>query len=256
MRSVVALALLGSLAACSSALPTQTAYLPAVIEQPQPVHFYCGKLIDVEPATLNFSNEAGVGITPRRGQWLAGLHAGAYGPGGAGIKVSGGFVDLIGIASAPNLPANEYTVLLRTGTSPPDQTLSRAEPMAAVVVVQNTLPAQYPNEGQLVPGADVVVRVVGQSGRVMRSPFGGYCAGNFPWSQTASAGVRPIAPGRPGGVADWQGFAAEHQIPDWQAYAAEHLAAIAPMPIPLGGAYVSYAPADTRYHPHWDVPVF
>jgi hypothetical protein len=113
-------------------------------------------------------------LTPRLGPWLAGLHVGAYGSAG-GVKVSAGFIDLIGVASAPNAPTTEYTVLLRTGTFPPDPSLSPREPMAAVVVVQND-----PN-GQLPPGADVVVRVVGNSGRVMTSPFGGQCAGNFPW---------------------------------------------------------------------------
>lgn len=239
MRSVFALALLGSLIGCSStsSLPTQTAYSVANIEQPQPVHFYCGMLVAVQPATINVSNEGGVGVTPRLGQWLLGLHAGSYGPGTAGIKVSGGFVDLIGIASQPNLAVNEYTVLLRTGTDPRDQTLSPAEPMAAVIVVQA-------DEGQLAPGADVVVRVVGQSGRVMRSPFGGQCAGNFPWGRTASAGYAQIPPGGSSGLTDWQ------------AYAAQHLVAVTPMPIPLLGAGYYPPVQDTAYHPHWNIGIW
>ncbi len=117
----------------------------------------------------------------------------------------------------------EYTVLLRPGTDPPNPTLP-GEPMSAVVVVQNAS-SLYPNNSNLQLGADVVVRVVGNSGRVMPSPFGGQCAGNFLWySQSASVGGRQLPP------------SGSSALPDWQLYAANHLAAKTPMPVPLQGA--------------------
>jgi hypothetical protein len=45
------------------------------------------------------------------------------------VRVSAGFVDLVGIASNPEAPTNEYTVLLDNET--------------AVIVVQNPLPGLY-----------------------------------------------------------------------------------------------------------------
>jgi hypothetical protein len=155
-RSFAALILVGSLVGCSSSsgLPTQRAYNVASLETPQPVSFFCGQLVGVGPAILPNPIPAGIGITPGISRWLVGLHAGAVGP-NAGIQVSGGFLDLYGIASAPEAPLTEYTVVLSTGTSPPN----------AVVVVQNDLPELYP--GALVPNTPVVVRVIGNSGRVM-----------------------------------------------------------------------------------------
>jgi len=129
--------------------------------------------------------------------WLAGLHVRGHGPSG-GVRVSGGFVDVLIGGSVPNLPANEYTVMLHTGTNPPDPFVDPRERMAAIIVVQNELADRYPADVGLQKGEEVVVRVVGNSGRVMRNPL----------SQTARA----------------------------------HLAAVAPMPVPLGGAPLAYAP--------------
>jgi len=105
------------------------------VQFPQPVSFYCGKLVDVEPTILPNPIPPGIGITTGISRWLVGLHGGSSGPNGA-IQVSAGFLDLYGIASAPEAPMTEYTVLLRTGTDPPNPTLP-GEPMSAVVVVQN-----------------------------------------------------------------------------------------------------------------------
>jgi hypothetical protein len=186
------------------------------------VSFYCGKLVDVEPTILPNPIPPGIGITTGISRWLVGLHGGSSGPNGA-IQVSAGFLDLYGIASAPEAPMTEYTVLLRPGTDPPNPTLP-GEPMSAVVVVQNAS-SLYPNDSNLQLGADVVVRVVGNSGRVMPSPFGGQCAGNFLWySQSASVGGRQLPP------------SGSSALPDWQLYAANHLAAKTPMPVPLQGA--------------------
>jgi hypothetical protein len=159
-RAISAFIVLGSLVACSSSsgLPTQRAYAVANIERPQPVSFYCGTLVDVEPATLPNPIPPGIGITPGISRWLVGLHGGSSGP-NAGIQVSAGFLDLYGIASAPEAPLTEYTVLLNN--------------REAVVVVQNDpLPTLYPTEVNLPtapPGTPVVVRLVNSSGRVMNN---------------------------------------------------------------------------------------
>jgi hypothetical protein len=158
-RTISILILVGSLVGCSSSsgLPTQRAYSVANLEQPQPVSYYCGDLVGVAPAVLPNLVEPGVGVTPRRSQWLLGLHGGAVGPNGY-VRLSAGFVDLVGIASDPAAPTTEYTVQLHTGMGPP----------TAVIVVQNQLPQLYPESVNLTAPAPVVVRVVGNSGRVMR----------------------------------------------------------------------------------------
>ena len=166
IRNFAALILFGSLVGCSSSsgLPTQRAYSVASIEQPQPVSYYCGDLVGVAPAILPNPIEPGVGVTPRLSQWLLGLHGGAVGPNGY-VRISAGFVDLVGIASAPEAPINEYTVQVHTGPIPP----------TAVIVVQNELPQLYPNDVGLAAGP-VVVRVVGNSYRVMRRTGTEQCA--------------------------------------------------------------------------------
>jgi hypothetical protein len=166
-RTISALILVGSLVGCSasSGLPTQRAYSVANIEQPQPVSYYCGDLVGVGPAVLPNPIEPGVGVTPRLSQWLLGLHGGAVGPNGY-VRVSAGFVDLVGIASAPDAPLTEYTVQVHTGPSRP----------APVIVVQNELPSLYPNDVAMVAPSPVVVRVVGNSGRVMRRTGTEQCA--------------------------------------------------------------------------------
>jgi hypothetical protein len=153
-RAISAFIVLGSLVACSSSsgLPTQRAYSVANIEQPQSVSFYCGTLLAVAPAVLPNDIPAGVGITPSISRWLVALHARQVGP-NAGIQVSAGFLDLNGIASAPEAPLTEYTVMLNNG-----------EP---VVIVQNELPELY--GPPIAPPAAVGVRVVNNSGRIMRN---------------------------------------------------------------------------------------
>ena len=155
-RTISALIVVGSLIGCSSdsGLPTQRAYNVASLETPQAVSFYCGTLIDVEPAILPNDIPPGVGITPGISRWLLGLHAGGVGP-NSGIQVSAGFLDLYGIASNPSAPLTEYTVLLNG--------------REAVIVVQNDVPTLYPNDAGMVPPNPVVVRVVGNSGRVMNN---------------------------------------------------------------------------------------
>jgi hypothetical protein len=137
----------------------------ANLEQPQQVGFFCGEIVGVGPAILPNPLPPGVGITPGISRWLLGVHAGGVGP-NAGIQVSAGFLDLYGIASAPEAPLTEYTVMVHTGTSPPN----------AVIVVQNDLPQLYPNDVGMVPNTPVAVRVVGNSGRVMRRTGAEQCA--------------------------------------------------------------------------------
>jgi hypothetical protein len=141
--------------------PTQSGYSPSVVEQPQPVHFFYGTLVGIRPATLEYGNEAGIGVGIGLSPWLAGLHVGGYGPAG-GLRLSAAFLDIPIVASAPNLPATEYTVLLDRGTNPPDP--YTADPRAAaVIVVQNDNPGEPPLNWY----AHVIVRVVGNSARVM-----------------------------------------------------------------------------------------
>jgi hypothetical protein len=117
MRTIFALALLGMLAACYP--PTQTQYPPEAVEQPQSVHFFYGILIDRRVGTLEYGTEAGIGATASLSPWIAGLHVGGRGPTGA-LTISAAFVDIPLIASGPNLPATEYTVMPDYGTDPPD----------------------------------------------------------------------------------------------------------------------------------------
>jgi hypothetical protein len=198
---------------------------------------------------------------------------GGPGPYG-GLKITAAFVDIIPSGSAPNVEANEYTVMLNTGTNPPDPFLSPRDPRAAVIVVQNELPDRYPRDVGMQPGEDVVVRVVGNSGRVMRDPFAPappgtadnspgarhnlVMADNRPgtgddlavvadhiMSMTAQAGDYPPAAGIPGGG------------PDWREDARRHLAAQAPMPIPLSGPPVyTAAPVYTGSARSWTVHTF
>ena len=158
-RTISALIVVGSLVGCSSGngLPTQRAYNLGNIEQPQTVGFYCGTIVAVEPAILPNGIPPGVGITPSIGPWLLGLHAWQTGP-NATAQVSAGFLDLNGIASAPEAPLTEYTVMV-----------NNVEP---VLVVQSDLPQLYPNDytpGPMRPSERVGVRVVGNSYRVMRN---------------------------------------------------------------------------------------
>jgi hypothetical protein len=168
VRTISALALVAGLVGCYP--PTQTGYNPAVVEQPQPVHFFYGELVDVRPASLEYGYEAGIGATARLSPWLAGLHFGGNGPSG-GARFSAGFVDVLVGGSVPNLPATEYTVMLNTGTNPPDPFLDSSQRTAAIIVVQNDLPERYPTDFGMQKGEPVVVRVVGRSGRVMRNPL-------------------------------------------------------------------------------------
>lgn len=80
------------------------------------------------------------------------MHGLQSGP-NAGVQVSAGFLDLNGIASAPEAPVTEYTVMLNNG-----------EP---VLVVQNENPQLY--GAPMRPSEPVGVRVVNNSYRVMRN---------------------------------------------------------------------------------------
>src|SRR5437867_863440 len=127
------LILVGSLVGCSnpSGLPTQRAYNVANLETPQSVSFNCGTLIAAAPAVLpNPISAPGVGITAGISRWLLGLHGGRVGA-NSGIQLSAGFLDLYGIASNPDEPLTEYTVLLNSPPNPAGD---------AIIVVQSDLP--------------------------------------------------------------------------------------------------------------------
>lgn len=163
-RTTIALALMLGLPGCYPA--TQTEYSPAVVEQPQPVQFYYGTLVDVQNATLEYGHETGFGATvaPRFPPG-AGIHVGGAGP-VAAVRFSAGVADVFVEASVPHLPAIEYTVLLDYGTSPPDFNLAGGGGRGAIIVVQNE-----PTDHVLQKNQRVVVRVVGGSARVMANPL-------------------------------------------------------------------------------------
>jgi hypothetical protein len=261
VRVISALALLGSVAGC--AFPrTQTQYNPAAVEQPQPVNFFYGKLVAVNVASLEYPYEPGIGVRPGLSPYLAGLHLAGSGSAG-GLRVTGGFVDVLFEGSVPNLPAIEYTVMLNTGTYPPDTFV--ADPRrAAVIVVQNEYPDRYPSDVGMAAGEDVVVRVVGHSGRVMRDPFAPPRIAERDGDTTAGTARRILQQ-----TAESDGNAAAgtarrdlwqaQMVADWRADARTHLAAVAPMPIPVGGQPISYPPASAQgygyqqYYRHWTI---
>jgi hypothetical protein len=253
---------------------TQTSYAPSAVERPQPVDFFYGRLVDVHRASLDYPYEAGLGLGAGISPYLAGLHlTGGPGPYG-GLKITAAFVDIIPSGSAPNMEANEYTVMLNTGTSPPDPFLSQRDPRAAVIVLQNELPDRYPRDVGMQAGENVVVRVVGSTGRVMRDPF----APPPPGTADNSPGARHnliLAHNRPGTADDltvvadpiisMRAQAGDYPpgagIPgggdDWREDARRHLAAQAPMPIPLSGPPVyTAAPVYTGSARSWTVHTF
>ena len=157
-KTAFAFIMLGSLAGCYP--PTQSSYSPTVWEQPQPVHFFYGWIVAQRPAEIAYGTPAGFGAKVGLSPYLVGVHAGAAG-GAGGIGVSGGFVNVFFEASVPNVPANEYTVMLDHGTNPPDPYLNTGT--AAVIIVQNV----YPGEQVPEVGTHVAVRVVGNSARII-----------------------------------------------------------------------------------------
>jgi hypothetical protein len=161
VRAISAVVLLGSLGGCYP--PTQSAYSPAVWEQPQPVHFFYGRLVAIRPAEIAYGGPAGVGLRLRPAPWyLAGVGAGATGPsGGVGVAALGAQVFFE--ASIPNVPASEYTVMLDRGSNPPDPYLDPRERTAAIIIVQNV----YPFERAPQLNEHVAVRVVGNSARII-----------------------------------------------------------------------------------------
>ncbi len=230
-RLLAALWLGGCLAACSSPL-TQSAYAPAVVETPQPVSFFCGNVIAFRNATLEYGQDTGFGVTPAlRFPPSAGLHFGGRGS-DVGARISAGIVDFYAEASQRNVPAQEYTVQLDTGTFPPNPSLPRS---TAIIVVQNQdwINAGAGWEPPIVGRA--LVRVVGTSARVMNGA--GICSpptpplpgGNAPFNPppgSALAATRPMpvplpAPVAAGGCCAWGGRKWEplHSPRDFSPYA-------------------------------------
>ncbi len=180
IKALSALALLGSVSACYP--PTQSAYGPAVWETPQRVGFFYGQLVSVRPANIAYGGPAGFGLRARWSPWLAGLSAQAGGPsGGFGATVAG--VGVFFEVSIPNVPAVEYTVMLDNGTNPPDPYIPRQQ-KTPIIVVQNVYPDEQPGPA---PPNRVVVRVVGNSARVIAAP-----PPPFPQGLLAAAAPMPI----------------------------------------------------------------
>jgi len=167
--------------------PTQGAYGPAVWEQPQPVHFFYGQLVPMQPVQIDYRAPAGSGLRARWSPWLAGLSAKAEGPsGGFGATAAG--VGVFFEASVPNLPATEYTVMLGHGTDSPDPYLDPRQHRTPIIVVQNV----YPSETPPALGQRVAVRVVNNSARVIANPLPPEAA-----ALLAAAGPMPVPPQGP-----------------------------------------------------------
>jgi hypothetical protein len=219
IKTFSSLSLLGCLAACFP--PTQTAYSPAVVERPQPVHFFCGEVIAVQNATLEYGYDAGVGVTPFLNYPSAGLHFGGRGS-DVGARISAGIIDFYVEGRVPNLPATEYTVELNNGTYPHDPYLPITERRAAIIVVQN----QDPNNSGPPLVNPVAVRVVGRSARVMNDTAGVCPARSSPTgSPPSSVGNPPLGVGNPP-----SGAVSSHP----------ELQATQPMPVPLAGWCCEY----------------
>jgi hypothetical protein len=154
VTAISALSLLAGLAGCYP--PSQSSYNPVVWEQPQPAHFFYGRLVAIRPSEIAYGGIAGFGV--RAGfapGWVAGVGAGGSGSsGGFGVTALG--TRLFLEAAIPNVPAKEFTVMLDHGSDPPD-------PAAAIIIVQNV----YPFEREPALNDHVAVRVVGNSARVI-----------------------------------------------------------------------------------------
>ena len=162
------MSLLVVLGGCATApiYPGQPPYSAAAYEQPQPVDFFYGTLIDARPVPLNLrpGSSASVGIGPAP---VLPLTIGVNGTQGPGMSAGGltvGPVNVYAEAAVPDVPAVEYTVLLDRKTYPPDPYLSPAQ-HPAIIVVQN----RYPTDLPLAVNNRVFVRVVGNVAHVMRA---------------------------------------------------------------------------------------
>jgi hypothetical protein len=196
---------------------TQTQYSPNLVEQPQSVQFFQGTLIDSRQASFDYNRSGGFGVALfPTSPYLAGVAiAGSDNSLGLGAAVGG--TALVAAGVVPELRATEYTVCLDRGT------YSAPGAPAAIIVVQNDYPDRYPNDISMRPGEPVLVRVVGNSGRVMRLN---------PSASTAPLVLRQPPAGLP-------------------------CVTNGPMSVPLGTGYPVYtsAPADTGYHPSWSINV-
>jgi hypothetical protein len=214
VRTISALALVVNFAGCTYPR-TQTQYSPNLVEQPQPVEFFQGTLIDSRPASFEYGTSVGIGAAyvPTY-PYFAGLTAGGRG-GTAGIGGAFGGVAVLAAGTVPELPATEYTVCFDQGTGA----------HAAIIVVQNDYPNRYPNDLGMSQGEAVLVRVVGSSGQVMR---------RFP------AGATTTAPLLSGGAPT---------VPCFPANGPVQAPLSGPPPVHIA------APADTRYHIRWTGPM-
>jgi hypothetical protein len=146
LKAVSAIALLAILVGC---YPREAAYNAASIEQPQPVDYFYGTVVEARNVTVEYWGALNWGnndVTPR---WRPRGRGSLYIPFGVFAE-----------ALLPNLPAIEYTVIVEANTFPPDPFL-KPDQLPAVIVVQN----EYP--GAVLPvNTPVFVRVAGGSGRV------------------------------------------------------------------------------------------
>jgi hypothetical protein len=100
-------------------------------------------------------------------------------------------------ASVPNVPAQEYTVMLDHGCNPPDPYLATGT--AAVIIVQNV----YLYERAPVMDEHVAVRVVGNSARLIAGALPAYAE-----ARLAASAPAPFCGG--------QATASADPLPDWR----------------------------------------
>jgi hypothetical protein len=167
VKTLFALVVLGSLAGCYPL--TQSSYSPKVWEQPQPVHFFYGRIVAIRPADIAYGAPAGFGLRARWSPWLAGVSAVGEGPsGGVGVTAAG--VGVFFEASVPSVAAKEYTVMLDHGCNPPDPYLDPRAGTAGIIIVQNV----YPFEREPAMDEHVAVRVVNNSARIIAGALPDY----------------------------------------------------------------------------------
>jgi hypothetical protein len=165
--SAAGMALLALVGGCAypGGNPGQPAYRPTAYEQPQPVDFFYGRIIDVRPAALHLRNGGYTAFGLAPGLPLPVIGAGyAQGPGSTLGVATIGPVNVFAEAAVPDVPADEYTVLLDKKTNPPDPYLDPTQ-RPAIIVVQN----RYATDLPLAVNDRAFVRVVGRVAHVMRA---------------------------------------------------------------------------------------
>jgi hypothetical protein len=182
--SVIALSFLALMGGCAYPVyPGQPSYPPTAVEQPQPVDFFYGTVVDIRPVPVHYRDGGGFafGFAPAFPAPVIGASF-SQEPGASGGDIRIGALRIFAGGATPDLPAVEYTVVLDKNTNPADPYL-RPGQRPAIVIVQN----RYATDLPLNVGDRAFVRVIGDTAHVMR-------ADTLPpgLERTLSAGPMPI----------------------------------------------------------------